>query len=196
MRELSNAFFCAALLVLVAVITGCSSSDSGIPPSRKSSAPYFEETAQGALRKYSAFYIAPIEVYTVEGDRLRRVDDSEVQSLANDFRGKLIKQLGDRYTILPQPSRSVIFIKVAMTDVSTNYAMFQLLPGIVVPNAMRGGASIEAEFVDSVSNQRVALFRDSRQGARQGFFSGLGKWDGVQKAFDEWAALLAGSIRR
>ncbi len=186
----------ALILGLLCAASGCHSSGSAVPASREQLAPQFEESTPGVLRNYTAFHILPVNVYSTEKDYLRRVSDPEVEKLAEEFRAELIDKLGERYTLLPQPSRSVAFIQVAMTDVSTNYAAFQLLPGLVVPNAMRGGASIEANFIDSVSNRTVAVFRDSRQGARQGFMSGLGKWDGAKRAFEEWAQLLAGNTRR
>lgn len=155
-----------------------------------------ETKAPGILKRYNSFYIADIGVYAVEGDHLRRVEDREVQMLAEEFRAKLIRNLGSRHSPIPQRTRDTALISVAITDVSTTYAAFQLLPGSIVPNALRGGASIEATIVDSVSNEEIAHMRDSRQGARQGFLSGLGKWDGVKRAFDEWAQMLAQAIRK
>ena len=155
----------------------------------------FTTSSPGVLKRYDAFYVAPVEVYEIEEDYLRRVSDAEVRNLGEELRTKLIRKLDQRSTTLPQPARNVALIKIALTDVSTNYAMFQLTPGVLFPNPMRGGASIEAQFIDSVSGKTVAQFRDSRSGERRGFFSGLTEWDGVKTAFDEWAQLLASEIR-
>lgn len=155
-----------------------------------------QSKSPGILRRYNSFYIADIEVYAVEGDYLRRVDDKEVQNLAEEFRSKLIRNLGDQYATIPQRASNTAVIKVALTDATTSYGVFQILPGAIVPNALRGGASIDASIVDSVSNQEIVRVRDSRQGARQGFFSGLGKWDGTEKAFDEWAQVLASAVKK
>lgn len=184
------------LLTTICFLAGCQTSGSVVPSSREASAPYFEENSPGAVKRYDSFYVMPIEAYTIEGDYLRKVDDADIDRLTDEFRAKLIDKLGDRYAVIPQPSLKVAFLKVAITDVSSSYMMFQILPGYVVPNPMRGGATIEAKVIDSVSNRQVAIFRDSRQGARQGYFSGLGKWDGARRAFDEWARLLVTHIRR
>ncbi len=150
----------------------------------------------GIMKRYNSFYIKDISVYSIEGDYLRRVDDKEVQELAESFRSKLIRQLGDQHATIPQRASNTAVINISLTDVDTTYAGLQVLPGLIVPNAMRGGASIDAKIVDSVSNQEVVRVRDSRQGGRQGFFSGLGKWDGAERAFDEWAQILAEAIRK
>lgn len=153
-----------------------------------------EEKSPGVLRRYSSYYIGDIGVYTVEGDYLRRVDNKEVRELADEFRAKLIRGLGSHHSPIPQPASNVAVIKVALTDVTSTYAAFQILPGSLVPNPMRGGASIEATISDSVTKQTLVRVTDSRQGGREGWFSGLGKWDGAQKAFDEWAEILGDSV--
>lgn len=187
--------FLMFVFVLISSAIGCGANGLKVPESRESGKAVLEEIEPGALGRCEAFFVEPITVYSIEGDYLRRVEDEEVQKLADDFRRKIIRELDSRHTMMPQPRRNMALLRIAITDVSTGYLTLQLLPGALVPNAMRGGASIEAEFIDSVSGARIALFRDTRQGERQGFLSGLGKWDGVQKAFDEWARMLKGAVK-
>jgi hypothetical protein len=174
---------------------GCSSIGTS-SPSRVTVPPYFEEVSPGVLKSYTGFFVQPIELYGVDGDALRRVDDNDTRKLADDFRRKLIKSLGNKHATIPSASRSVALLEINIADVSSTYTAFQLLPGVLMPNVMRGGASIEARFIDSVSRKQVALFKESRQGEREGFLSGLGKWDGAEKAFDEWARLLGKHVNR
>jgi len=166
-----------------------------LAPSRADTGPVIEAAQPDILKKYDAFFVPDIEVYSMEGDVLRRVSPREVKGLAERFRAKLIQKLDNRYTMFPQPAKNVAGIKIALSDVSTTYTLFQLVPGMAMPNAMRGGASIEAEVVDSVTGKTVLTFRDTRQGERQGYLSGLGKWDGVEKAFDEWAMQLEDAVK-
>ncbi|RIL10652.1 MAG: hypothetical protein DCC75_03895 [Proteobacteria bacterium] len=198
LRKISASFLCSAFfcfLVILLSLTSCQGGNT-LSPSRQESKPQIETSQPGALKRYEAFYIPEIEVYEIEGDILRRVDQKEVEGLAQNFRSKLIRQLGSKHTMFPQPARNVASIKVALSDVSSTYALMQLYPGMLVPNAMRGGATIEAKVVDSITGKDVLTFRDTRQGERQGFFSGLRKWDGVESAFDEWAMQLGGAVSR
>ena len=187
-----------SLLVIPLVCTyllGCQSTAS-LPPSRLDDGPHIQSVEPDVMQRYDAFYIPDIAVYSVEDDVLRRVSSREVQDLADKLRTKLIHQIDDKYTMFSQPAKNVAMIRIALTDVSTTYTVFQLLPGVVFPNAMRGGASIEAKVVDSITGKEVLTFRDTRQGKREGYFSGLGKWDGVEKAFDEWAFELDSAIKK
>lgn len=186
----------SVLIVFLFLNFAACQSTATLAPSRESAAPVIEAAQPGVLKHYDAFYIPDIEVYAIEGDVLRRVNEREVEDLAQQFRSKIIRQLGSKHTMFPQPARNVAKINIALSDVSTTYALLQLYPGMVIPNAMRGGASIEAKVIDSVSGKVVMTFRDTRQGQRQGFLSGLRKWDGVEGAFDEWAAQLGSAITR
>ena len=191
------------LSLRIATLGFCASSILGCqfaarPEAGSASAPRMQVEAKepGIMKRYNSFYISDIAAYSIEGDYLRRIDDREVQNLAEEFRSKLIRSLGSRYSPIPQKTKNTAIISVALTDVSTSYAAFQILPGAIIPNALRGGASIEAKVLDSVSNEELVTVRDSRQGERQGFLSGLGKWDGVERAFDEWAMLLSSATRK
>lgn len=181
------------LLTFAVLLCGCSMQGTHDTPGGLQE---FNEKAPNTLRKYDAFYVEQVDAYSVEGDYLRRVDDTEVRRLAEIFRTKIIRELGEKHTSFPQPAKNVGIIKVSMTDVASTYALLQVRPGLVAPNSARGGATIEAQFVDSVSRETVASFRDSRGGEREGLLSGFGKWDGVEKAMDHWAQLLSTSIRR
>lgn len=179
-----------SLIFLIILIAGCSTQ------TYRSEGPQIKTSEPKVLKKYTAFYVPEIEVYSIEGDTLRRVDDREVEGLAVNFRSKIIRSLGSKHTPLSYSSSNVARINVAISDVSSTYALFQIYPGFIIPNALRGGASIEAKVLDSVSGKEVLSFKESRQGERQGFLSGLGKWDGLEKAFDEWAMQLSAAVSR
>lgn len=180
-------------LVLVLLLGGCQLTKSAAP-SRVLAEPEIRASSPGVMKRYSAFHVPEIQVLEVEGDILRRVSSGEARNLAEMFRSKLVRQLGSRYSSFSHPARDVAVINITISDLSSTYALAQLAPGLLVQNALRGGASIEARVIDSVSGEEVLTFKDTRQGERQGFFSGLRKWDGVEMAFDEWASKLGAAI--
>jgi len=184
------------VLVLLGLVLSHCGQDllSSSPP--EAVRPYIEVKRPGILKSFDAFYILPVDIYSIEGDALQRISDDEVIGLGEEFRARLIRKLGDRAAPLPQPTANVANVRVGLMDVSSTYADFQILPGAVFPNALRAGASIQAEFFNSVTNERVALIRESRQADRRGYFSGLRKWDGVETHFDSWTQLLSQAVRR
>jgi hypothetical protein len=142
----------------------------------------------GILKKYRAFYVAPIEIYTNDSGRLVPAEDRELDDLALTFREKIIRGLGDSFTQFNLPARDVALIEVAITDVWSTRALLNLRPGLLVPNTFEGGASMEAQVFDSITHEVIASVTDSRAGARKGFLTGLTKWGGTKAAFDSWAA--------
>jgi hypothetical protein len=188
-QTIKNIFY----LVLFFNVSGCAVIDAA-SPSRADVAPEITGADPESLKNYTAFYVPPIRVYEIKGDILKRVDDRATVDLAEHFRAKIIRALDSKHTSFSQPASGVAMLKVAISDISTNYATLQLRPGILVPNSMRGGASIEATFVDSVSGKEILTFRDSEKGERVGFLSGLGKWDGAKRAFDSWARQLGETV--
>lgn len=190
--------FCILLTIFLVTfsITGCRYGTAPTMGSESRNNLQVVRKEPQVLRRYDSFFISDIGVYSIEGDALYRVQDREVEDLAEGFRAKLIRSLGSQHAVIPQRTRNTGVIKVALTDVSTSYGALQILPGAVVPNAMRGGASIVATVHDSVTNEMLVKVTDSRQGSRQGYFSGLGKWDGTERAFEEWAQILAQAVRK
>ena len=142
----------------------------------------------GILKKYRAFYVAPIEIYTNDSGRLVPAEDRELDDLALSFREKIIRGLGDSFTQFNLPARDVALIEVAITDVWSTRALLNLRPGLLVPNTFEGGASMEAQVFDSITHEVIASVTDSRAGERKGFLTGLTKWGGTKAAFDSWAA--------
>ncbi len=147
------------------------------------------------LRSYSAFYLAPIKIYEENDGRIAQAAASELRLLEHDFQSKIIKALGSHHTQFNQPQKGVAIIEVQVLNIWSNHLIDALRPGVLIPNNLGAGATMQADFYDSVSGKKIASVWDSRAGERMGYFSGLGKWSGAKGAFDEWARLLAQSIK-
>ena len=192
-QRLSTLTRVSAVFFVVATVMACAPQSVG---PEADSGPQVTFSRPGVLKAYQAFYVEPVEAYTNDSGRLVPASSREIQNLAESFRQKIIRALGPRHTLFNQPAREVAILKVSISDVWSNRALLNLRPGWLVPNALEGGASMQAEVIDTVTNERVALITDSRRGARQGYLSGLTKWGGTEAAFDEWGLLLRHSIRK
>lgn len=143
------------------------------------------------LSRYDAFYVEPVIMSSNDSKSLFPAPDNEMKDLAFTFREQIIRALGSKVTNFNQPARNVGIIKIKVHDIWSDSALLNLRPGAIVPNTFRGGATMEARFLDSVTKKEFGYVVDSRRGTRQGLFSGLGKWDGAKNAFSDWAKLLA-----
>lgn len=177
--------------LLVLFLSSCALLGGGPSTGEAASTQQIKFTEPNILRKYKAFYVSPVIMATNDSNSMYPASDREINDLAATFREQIIRALDSKSTNFNQPARDVAIINIVVYDVWSESNLLNLRPGIVVPNEHRGGATMSAKFYDSVSKKEIGYVFDSKRGARQGFLSGLGKWDGAKKAFSDWASLLA-----
>ena len=88
----------------------------------------------------------------------------------------------------PQDGPGVARIRAALTDINKSNAT-TLLPTSKMAGVGLGGATLEAEMVDSKTNQQIVALVEAQLGSRVPF-SGLGKWDAAKQAMDDWGKRL------
>lgn len=181
------------LAFILGITTSCSSLLDGPEDLEGKHTVQFAEP--GILRRYESFYVAPVVMTEADQQRVYAPTDGDLLKLGETFRDEVIKSLGSKYTQLNHPTRNVAQIYITVSNVWSDAALLSLRPGVLLPNTFRGGATMEARFVDSVTRKEIGVVYDSRRGTRQGFMSGLGKWDGAKRAFQEWAGMLAQATR-
>ena len=87
--------------------------------------------------------------------------------------------------VVHRPGQGVARARIALTDIDKSHAI-SILPQASLLGAGIGGASMEAEAVDSVTGKQVAAVVQSGQGSKIPFAS-LGDWTAAKQAFDGWA---------
>jgi hypothetical protein len=131
-------------------------------------------------------YLHP-EAGGIEGDRER------FEELATAFHQRLLAAVKDSYPVVDQPGPDVLRIRCAITNVMTTERARALRDqeDFEVPVDI-GGASIEGEFLDSISGARLLAFVDTRSEARPGGVGVYARWEDARKAFDDWARRFRG----
>ena len=155
---------------------------------------YKHLSSEKVLTQYKSYSVAPIQVLA-SSDSQVFIEDREVEKLAEEFRGEIIKALGNSYSHLNTPAKDKAEIRIALTGVDANSLVGSLRPGLLVKRSGLGGAKMEAEIIDSVTGKRVATFMDSRQGRNDKYFQGLTKWGSSDEAFRAWAGLVRRFLR-
>ena len=116
----------------------------------------------------------------------------------------MIRQLQDVYPFVQEPGPDVLRIRPAITGVKESKPFLNtissVLPigftisivkkGVTGTHMSVGEASLEAEFLDSQTNERIAIVIDKRSGPKYKVFKGMKKWGHAKDAFDYWAKRL------
>jgi hypothetical protein len=135
------------------------------------------------LRNYQAFIIDPVE-FRVPPAKLSPAERAEV---AKHFHRRLVQLLEKRgYTIVEDPDVAVARVRIAMTDVARSTWWQKLHPAMRASGAGTGGASMEAEVIDSVTGEQFGAVVQASPGSQFDLtaFSTVGD---VNSAIDKWA---------
>jgi len=163
----------------------------------------FYEKEPDALRGYSKFIIDPILIYFHSEAKGFAVDPDKLDKLSDTFRDAVIENLekGGIYEVVEEPGPGAVRVRIAITDVkpvrmgggtktgSIIGGSILIFPGagLLFPNLSTGEAGIEAEVLDTVSNERLAAVIDHKSGRRFFNIRGALAWGDVKKAFGMWA---------
>lgn len=153
------------------------------------------------LSKYNRVMLDEAQFFLKKGAADHGLQASELKELSDTFHSSVLEALGETYPVVTEPGSDVLRIRLAITDIETsNPAMSGLSTltpvGLVVSTAKKattgtytgvGGASMEAEFLDSMTNERLSAGIDTFNGSKMSGFSKLGA---TKEAFEFWAKRL------
>lgn len=195
---------CLAAFLAVLLTTGCSTTggrvesgflgDSSVYSALKLHPDYSDikvyRTSSKPLANYDRFILPPVKIYLSEQGLNRNVTKEELAELGQFFWNKVYDALSDRYPITHVPGRNVAILRLAITDADPNLALMNIHPGTLIMGGGLGGASVEAELIDSVSGKRVSAALASSKGKRYEYASGLTKWGHTEGVLKDWAELI------
>lgn len=153
------------------------------------------------LRKYRRVMLDEAQFYLKKSDANQGIQASELKELADTFHRAMFEALGNAYPLVAEPGNDVLRIRLAVTDIElSNPAMSGIttvLPvGLAVSVAKKaatgsytgvGGASMEVEFLDSMTSEQIGAATDTFSGSKMSGFSKLGA---TKDAFAFWAQRL------
>jgi hypothetical protein len=148
-----------------------------------------------ALKRYSSFMVDTVDVHFHSGAKgIKDASDGQlsqqdIDDLTNYMHTVLVNAIeasGKR--VVYRPGAGVARIRAAITDINKSNAA-SILPLAKVAGAGLGGASLEAEIVDSKTGEQIVAIVEAQKGSKIPF-SGLGKWDAAKQAMDDWGKRL------
>jgi hypothetical protein len=130
-----------------------------------------------SVKNYTRFIVEPVELYLDDNTKAQVGSWKELADLKEYMRQAIVNALEPRYNAIGTvPGPKTARIRVAITNVKKGSVL-----GL-------GGASIEAEFLDSQTGEQIAASVESRQERRA--FGAFSAWDDSKAAMDDWAQRL------
>lgn len=193
-RTVTGAAVCAVAVLLAA---GCASTPE--PSGFLSDYSRLEKTGPARigfvsprLADYDGFIIDPVE-FRINRDK-PVLTDKQKADIVNHFRTAFTKALRDmNYTIAEAPGPRVARLRAAITDVQKSKWYMNLHSATKLSGLGTGGASMEAEVIDSVSGEQLGGIIAAGKG-NQFELDHFDSLDDVEDVIDGWAKLLASRI--
>ena len=162
---------------------------------RKESSSTLRNVNQRSLAKYSSFIVDPVEVHFPRGSKAvehrtnGKLTQRQLTDLTNYMHAKIVEAVRNSGNkIAYQPTAGVARLRVALTDLDRSSAA-SLMPAAKIIGAGVGGASMEAEIVDSMTGEQIGAVVESKTGSKMPF-ANLGEWDAAKQVINDWAKRL------
>ena len=139
-----------------------------------------------SLKEYNRFQIDPIAVQFSRGAKGTAIDPAKLQNLTLYFRKELAKALNKNYRVVNRPGPRVLRIRAAITDVDESDPLLNIHPAMKLTGMGLGGASMEAEGVDSVTGERIGAIKETRSGNRMSITAGLSRLGHAKQVIRYW----------
>jgi hypothetical protein len=156
--------------------------------------------------KYTKIWIKPVELWKSDDpdSPMGKISPENQQKLINLLHTALNTALCTNYTMVEQGGPDVLVIRAAITDAKKSKPVIGVVSSIYLPLKVIsfgkqelmgtgigvGSVTIEAEFLDGASNERLVAVVDSRSGSMALRSKFAGTWGDVNKSFVWWAERL------
>ena len=150
--------------------------------------------------KYNKIMLDEVAFFFKRDEDYKGIKPSEIVELSEYFNKTFVDILNTSYPLTDKPGPDVMRVRVAITDLEPSNpvtgTMSTIIPvglayslvkkGATGEYASIGSASMEAEFLDSESNERLGVVIDRAPGGKLD----VGKLSPAESAFEFWATRL------
>lgn len=144
---------------------------------------------------YHAVMIDPLVVSFSTTTKRQEIKTKRIHALESRLRQAVEKALGPEHPVVTEPAEGVLRIRVAITDIRPANPTLNVVTSLVVPVRFdSGGASIEVEFLNAETGERVAAAVDRKAGSKLKVWQGFKRWGDTRAAFRTWGKELKNAL--
>ncbi len=196
-RRTSSSVVFVSFILCGVFLSGCQSSKtahsgflgdySGLRASSEYEGALVYKHPRITLKDYNKFMIDPILVHFAPNAKGTALDPTKVAQLTDYAAEQLRESLSKRYQVVSAAGPGVLRLRIALTDIKKTIPAMNIHPGTKLSGVGIGGASMEAEAIDSQSGERVLAVVDSGKGSFMAFKAGLESLGHAKEVIKTWA---------
>jgi hypothetical protein len=139
-------------------------------------------------RQYRKLMIDPVVVRMEATSKGRNINPEDLAEFIEEVSADFSQALASDYPVVTVPGPDVLRIRAVITDIDIARPAVNLITtlAVFVPMDM-GGASIEVEFLDAETGERLAVMTDRKTGTPLQLKAGFSKFGYAKAAFHRWA---------
>jgi hypothetical protein len=139
------------------------------------------------LASYSKFIVDPVAIHFHTGSKAaEKLKEEDLRDLRNYMHEALVNAIEDRYEIVYRPGPRVARLRSALTDLKKSGIVQNIIPVGKAIGGGLGGASLEAELLDSKTGEQIGAIVESQLGKRLSL-DGYSTWGDAKAVMDSWA---------
>ncbi len=186
---------------------------SGFRPSPDESGSWSYEKPGLDLAPYRTLTIDPLVVWNNPHPKEGGLNAMDLWQLQLTFKDRIVKALGEGYTVVERPGPNILRLRAALTDAIGSKPHSNLdTPGPIVPlagdllviatetlvstNFIVGHASLEAELLDSQTSERLVGYIEKRESSKTYVSDNPHNLGPIVEIFDYWAKKLRQRLDR
>lgn len=153
------------------------------------------------FKKYDKIMLDSVVFFLAEDAQYKGISAEDMKELSDTFNKAAVDVIGKAYPLVGEPGPDVLRVRVAITKLKPSkpgsatittvmpigLAFSLLKKGATGEFTGVGSTGIEVEFLDSITNERIAAAVDYKPGGKM---SGFAKWSASKEAFEFWAGRL------
>lgn len=155
------------------------------------------------FKVYNKILMDSVVFYFYDDSKYKGIHPDELKELSDAFHEAIAASLEGAYPLVDKPGPDVLHIRLAITDLvasrpvlKTIYTVMPVGRGVMVPkrvasiNTYFGQASMEAELLDSQTDDRLAAVIDTKVVEKFKDVGEISKWRQAKDAFKFWSKRL------
>lgn len=153
------------------------------------------------LTRYDRVLFDPVQIALAPEAAGRSVDPAQLAALAKYFEDALKIAVRNAYPIAEEPGEDVLRLRAALVDVIPTRPALNTVGTLALPvraasaakraitgtDLFVGQVALEAELLDSLTNERLLAIVDRKAGTNFQLKKGTTTWGHVAQALREWA---------